>query len=136
MDSSTYKGVRLRGEIVEATLITTSNSSRRTSVMVKVKSHGISILFDLRLMQRLLSSCLRSRSLIYPPPRSFLISARVKSSSPSIVLSKELSNKAIDTAERASATTTLATSDEIWGERSKRIMEEMSRSPPANAYSG
>ena len=133
MDSSTYKGVRLRCGIVEVTLITTSSSSRRTSAMVKVKSHGISILFDL--MQRLLSSCVRSRSLIYPLPRSFLISARVKSSSPSIVLSKELSNKAIDTAERASAAT-LPSSDDIWSERSKRIMEEMSRHPPANAYSG
>ena len=135
MDSSTYKGVRLRGEIVKATLITTSNSSRRTSesAMVKVKSHGISILFDL--MQRLLSSFIRSRSLIYPPPRSFLISARVKSSSPGIVLSKELSNKAIDTAERASATT-LESADEIWTERSNRLMDEISRSPPRNPYSG
>lgn len=86
-------------------------------------------------MQRLLSSCVRSRSLIYAQPRSFLISARVKSSSPTIVLSKELSNKAIDTAVGASATTK-ATNDEIWADRSKRVMEEMSHSPPANAYSG
>ena len=101
--------------------------------MVKVKSHGISALFDL--MQRLLSSCIRSRSLIYPPPRSFLICARVKSSTPSIVLSKELSNKAIDTAERASSSTP-SSNDNIWSERSKKIMEEVARLPPADAYSG
>lgn len=87
------------------------------------------------MMQRLLSSCIRSRSLIYAQPRSFLISARVKSSSPGIVLSKELSNKAIDTAERASATTQ-STNDEKWAERSKSVMETMYHSPPANAYTG
>jgi hypothetical protein len=85
---------------MEVTLITTSNSSRRTSSMVKVKSHGISILFDL--MQRLCSSCVRSRSLIYASPRSFLCSARFKFSNPSKVLSRELNNKAIDTAAHAS----------------------------------
>ena len=144
---------------MEVTLITTSNSSRRTSAMVKVKSHGISILFHL--MQRLLSSCIRSRSLIYAPPRSFLISARFNSSSPSKVdlnnkvtntagpskvndkgtegpskvLATELKNKVIDTVERASATVVVAP-DQIWSERSKQIMEDMARSPPANAYSG
>ena len=129
--------------------------------MVRVKSHGILILFHL--MQRLLSSCIRSRSLIYAPPRSFLISARFNSSSPikvelndkvtdtagpsklndkvkgtegpSKVLATELKNKVIDTAERASATA-VATPDELWSEASKRIMEDMARSPPANAYSG
>ncbi|KAF8798003.1 hypothetical protein BYT27DRAFT_7123647 [Phlegmacium glaucopus] len=40
-----------------------------------------------------------------------------------------------NTAERAS-TLAVSSSEVVWGDRSKRAMEEMTRSPPANAYSG
>ena len=83
-------------------------------------------------MQRLVSSCIRSRSLIYARP---LISARFKSSSPSAVLAQELNDKVIDTAELASARASYDP-DLLWSERSKNRMNELSRSPPANAYSG
>lgn len=127
----------------EVILINTSNSSRRTSDMISAtrrwresKSHGISNLsFHSILMQRLLlSSCTRSRSLTYAPPFSFLMAARFNSS-PRRVLPQQLNDMVINTAERAS-TLAVSSAEVIWSDRSKRVMEEVARSPPANAYSG
>ena len=83
-------------------------------------------------MQRLFSSCIRPRPLTYASPFSVFISARFNSNRSRLA---PLHNATIiNTAERVSA---LAISPEdIWSEKSKRVMEEVTRSPPANAYSG
>lgn len=98
------------------------------ALLREFESHGITISSS---MQRLLSSCIRSRPLTYAP---FLISARFNSI-PSRVLPPLLNNMIINAVERSS-TLAVSSSDAIWSERSKRVMEEVSRSPPPNAYSG